>query len=393
MEIPHDPTGAFCQHNHVALSGRPGGAFAGLGFGVKDIFDIAGTKSSFGNPLWFDTHAPADSTAPVVQRLLDVGASMIGRTVSDELAYSLTGENVHYGTPVNPRDSSRIPGGSSCGSASAVAAGLVDFALGTDCGGSVRLPASYCGLLGIRPSLGRVSTSGVLPFSASFDVVGWFAGDAQILASVGKVLFDEPQPARVSTRLLLAEDAFAFVDSAIGEALRPAIREISDRLGKVERADVSDPGLEDWFNVFRTIQASEIWANHGAWIKQNDPKFGPGVAERMEWASAVTEEQVLSARVRHAEILKRIDDVLGENDVLCMPTSPRIAPLKNQDLDTIEVKYRHQAMGLLCVSGLGGLPQVSLPLTEIEGMPIGLSILARRGNDEMLLELAKSLME
>ena len=392
MEIPHDPTGAFCRHNHVALSGRPGGSFAGLGFGVKDIFDIAGTKSSFGNPLWFDTHAPADSTAPVVQRLLDVGASMAGRTVSDELAYSLTGENVHYGTPVNPRDSSRIPGGSSCGSASAVAAGLVDFALGTDCGGSVRLPASYCGFLGIRPSLGRVSTSGVLPFSASFDVVGWFARDAQILAGGCKVLFDEPRLAREPTRLLLAEDAFAFVDPTIRHALLPVIRGISDRLGKVGRADVSHPGLEDWFNVFRTIQASEIWANHGAWIKRNDPKFGPGVAERMEWASAVTEEQVLSARVRHAEILKRIDDVLGENDVLCMPTSPRIAPLKNQDLDTIEVKYRHQAMGLLCVSGLGGLPQVSLPLTEIEGMPIGLSILARRGNDEMLLEFAKSLM-
>jgi amidase len=393
MEIPHDPTGAFCRHNHVALPGRPGGAFDGLGFGVKDIFDIAGTKSSFGNPLWFETHAPADTTALAVQRLLDAGASMAGRTVSDELAYSLTGENVHYGTPVNPRDPSRIPGGSSCGSASAVAAGLVDFALGTDCGGSVRLPASYCGLLGIRPSLGRVSTSGVLPFSASFDVVGWFARDAGILADVGKVLFDEPRPARQATRLLLAEDAFAFVDPTIGEALRPAISRISDRLGKVERVDVSDPGLEDWFNVFRTIQASEIWANHGAWIKRHDPKFGPGIAERMEWASAVTAEQVLSARARHAEILKRIDDVLGENDVLCMPTSPRIAPLKNQDLNTIEVKYRHQAMGLLCGSGLGGLPQISLPLTEIDGMPIGLSILARRGNDEMLLELAKSLME
>lgn len=392
MDIPNDSSGAFCRHNHVVLTGASTGALAGLSFGVKDIFDIAGTTSSFGNPVWFDTHAPATTTAPTVQRLLDAGASMAGRTLSDELAYSLTGENVHYGTPVNPRDPDRIPGGSSCGSASAVASGLVDFALGTDCGGSVRLPSSYCGLFGIRPSLGRVSTEGVAPFSASFDVVGWFTRNAGLLADLGAVLFDTPRPAAKAKRLLIAGDAFGFVDPAIEETLRPAIERVAGHVGAVERVDVSGDGLEDWFNVFRVIQASEIWANHGPWIKQHQPAFGPGIDERMEWASAVTPGAVTVARTRHAEILARIDEALGEGDVLCMPSSPRIAPLKNQDIDTIEVTYRHQAMGLLCVSGLGGLPQVSLPLSESESMPLGLSLIARRGQDEMLLELARSIM-
>lgn len=392
MDIPNDPSGAFCRHNHVTLAGRAEGTLSGLEFGAKDIFDIAGTTSSFGNPLWFETHGPAKSTAPAVQRLLDAGASLAGRTLSDELAYSLTGENIHYGTPVNPRDPGRIPGGSSCGSASAVAAGLVDFALGTDCGGSVRLPSSYCGLFGIRPSLGRISTDGVLPFSASFDVVGWFARDAGVLADVGAVLFDAPRPASRPERFFVAKDAFAHVDGAIEKALQPAIQRIGRHFDPVDQIEICPDGLEQWFGVFRTIQASEVWANHGPWIERHGPTFGPGVDERMEWASKVTRQEVMRARDGHAEILERIDGLLGEVDVLCMPTSPRTAPMKNQDVDTIEVTYRHQAMGLLCVSGLGGLPQVSLPLTEFEGMPLGLSLIARRGNDEMLLDLAKSIM-
>jgi len=393
MRIPNDATGAFCRHNHVALAGRRNGSLAGLDFGVKDIFDIAQTTSSFGNPVWFETHEPALETAPAVKRLLDAGGSMVGRTVSDELAYSLTGENTHYGTPVNPRDPGRIPGGSSCGSASAVAAGLVDFALGTDCGGSVRLPSSYCGLLGIRPSLGRVSTEGVIPFSASFDVIGWFARDTRVLANVAEILLDIPRAARAPDRLIIAVDAFGFVDPSIKQALQPAINQVRGHFQRHDEKAICDDSLEDWFNVFRTIQASEIWANHGPWIERHNPTFGPGIDERMEWASKVLPCQVKDARARQMIIIDRINDVLGEDDVLCIPTSPRIAPLKNQDVNTIEVTYRHQAMGLLCISGLGGLPQISLPLTELECMPLGLSLVARHGNDEMLLEVAKSIME
>ena len=160
--IPNDPYNAFCRHTHVELDGASDGPLRGLTFAVKDVFDIAGHRTGNGNPVWLATHAPAARTASAVERLLAAGARVVGKTHTDELAYSLNGENVHYGTPTNPRAPGRIPGGSSSGSAAAVAGGLVDFALGTDCGGSVRLPASYCGIYGIRTSHGLVPADGVV---------------------------------------------------------------------------------------------------------------------------------------------------------------------------------------------------------------------------------------
>lgn len=388
-----DPIGAFCTGKQVKLAGASSGPLAGLAFGVKDIFDIAGTVTGFGNPVWAATHPPAEATAPAVQRLLDAGASMAGKTLTDEMAYSLTGENVHYGTPLNPRDPDRVPGGSSNGSVSAVANRLVDFALGTDCGGSVRLPASYCGILGIRPSLGRIAVDGIVPFSASFDVVGWFAREAKLLADVGGALFDTPHPSHAPRRLLIAEDAFGFVDKAVSAALQNAVQRVFGLFDDREHVTVCDEGLENWFNIFRIIQASEIWQNHGPWLRQHNPELGRGVRERMEWASKVTPEEVVPARRSHVAIKSRLDGLLGDNDILCLPTSPRIAPFRDAPVDDVEIRFRHQAMCLLCISGLGGLPQISLPLGELDGMPLGLSLIARHGNDETLLALARTIME
>jgi amidase len=168
----HDPLNAFCRHTHVELAGSGSGRLTGLTFAAKDVFDIAGHRTGNGNPVWLETHPPAERTASAVQRLLDAGARMVGKTHTDDMAYSLNGENVHYGTPVNPVAPGRIPGGSSSGSAAAVAGGLVDFALGTDCGGSVRLLASYCGLYGLRPTHGLAPADGVVPLASSFDAVG-----------------------------------------------------------------------------------------------------------------------------------------------------------------------------------------------------------------------------
>ena len=380
---------AFCIENHVSLLGNPSGALVDLTFGVKDIFDIESAKTGFGNPTWLKTHGPATTTAPAVKQLVDAGAHMIGKTLTDEMAYSLTGENAHYGTPQNPANPERIPGGSSNGSASAVAAGLVDFALGTDCGGSVRLPASYCGIFGIRPSLGRVSLDGVIPFSASFDVAGWFARDAEMLARVGNVLFENTGQPAVPNRLLIAKDAFEFVEPAVKTALQPALRQIAAWFDSCQSTSIYNGAIENWRHVFQTIQASEIWANHGQWITQHHPEFGPGIRERMDLASCIDPDNVADARKRHAEIKLYLDDLIGETDVLCLPSSPRIAPLKNTPVDEIEIDFRNQAMCLLCVSGLGGLPQISLPLAELNGMPLGLSLISRRGNDEILLDLAR----
>ena len=389
--LPNDPLGAFCRHNHAGLAGSGKGPLAGLTFAVKDLFDIKGERTGFGHPDWLATHPPAKRTAEAVKRLLAAGADMVGRTHCDELCYSLTGENVHYGAPVNVNAPGRIPGGSSNGSAAAVAGGLVDFALGSDCGGSVRIPASYCGILGMRPTWGRVSLEGAVPFGPSFDVAGWFARDAAIFEKVGRVLLEDRKKASKPRRLLIARDAFALVEPAVASALQPAVARLEALIGKGEQVEVAPEGLVAWFETFRTIQAAEVWASVGDWVGQARPKLGPGVKERVAWAATVTPAMLAEANVRRAKIRARMDELVGPDDVLCLPTSPRAAPLLGTPVDKIEIEYRNQAMCLLCIAGLAGLPQVSLPVAQIDGLPLGLSILGRRGADTMLLEVASAL--
>jgi amidase len=328
-----------------------------------------------------------------VQLLLDAGADMIGKTLTDELTYSLNGQNAHYGTPVNSAAPGRIPGGSSSGSASAVAGGLVDLALGTDCGGSVRLPASYCGILGIRPSHGRVSLDGVAPFTWSFDVAGWFAKDADVFARAGDVLLGEEGQAAPPRRLLFAEDAFGLVDREVSDALVPAVELAVSAIGDRQDIIVSPGSLFGWFETFRVIQAWEIWSNHREWIEETKPEFGPGIRDRVQWASRVTDDQAEAARARKAEIVERIRGLFGEGDVLCLPTSPRVAPLIDTPQDELEDRVRSQAMCLLCIAGLAGLPQVSLPLASLGGLPLGFSLVGPWGYDRQLLALAQRIME
>jgi len=391
-KIPHDTLGAFCRDNHMALEHTSNGTLDGLTFAAKDVFHIAGARTGFGNPDWLRTHPVETATAAVVQSILGAGADMIGRTVTDELTYSLSGENVHYGTPVNSAAPDRIPGGSSSGSASAVAGGLVDFALGTDCGGSVRLPASYCGILGMRPTHGHVSVDGVIPFAPSFDVVGWFARDAEVFERVGSVLLRQAANTTKARRLFLANDAFAQVDAGIIDALRPATDVLADFFGGGEELVVSTDGLAAWFEVFRVVQGSEIWANRRVWIEETKPTIGPGIRERIEWASAIEPAAIEQAREQHAAIRDYLGGLLHPGDILCLPTSPRVAPRKGLAQDTLEIEYRTQAMRLLCIAGLGGLPQVSVPLAMQDGLPLGLSLIGAPGSDMLLLALAAQLL-
>ncbi len=387
----NDTLGAFCRANPATLQGAATGALAGKTFAAKDVFDIAGTTTGFGQPDWLRTHAPATATASAVQKLLDAGASLAGRTLSDEMCYSLSGENVHYGTPLNPRAPDRIPGGSSNGSASAVAGGLADVALGTDCGGSVRIPASYCGLFGIRTSHGRVADDGVIPFAPTFDVVGWFARNGADLASLGNVLLPPGGDAAPPRRLLMAPSLLHRAEPGVRDAVTQGLQRLAARFGGIDVLNFAFDDLDSWRVTFQTVQASEIWANHGAWITATQPSFGPGIKERLAAASTITAGAAAAARTRLNQLRAEIRDLIQPGDVLCLPTAPRIAPLRGSPTDDVEIAYRNQAMSMLCIAGIGGLPQINIPLPTGAAPPIGLSLAGGYGADESLLALAASL--
>lgn len=384
--IPDDALGAFCRHTHVAVAGSGQGPLAGLTFGVKDIYDIAGHKTGFGNPDWLATHAPATQTAAVVAGLLAAGADMLGKTQTDELTYSLNGENAHYGTPVNVNAPGRIPGGSSSGSAAAVAGKLVDFALGSDTGGSVRAPASFCGIYGMRPTHGRIALTGACALAKSFDTAGWFARDAALLERVGQVLLGT-ETAPAPGELLLAQDALALLDGAAVAAVQPALARITAAVGAQRSVTVSAEGLPQWFQAFRVLQGAEIHAQLGDWVAKTKPKLGPGVRERMAWVATITADEVARAQAVRDAAWRQMDALLAANAVLVLPTVSDIAPLLNTPAAELD-DFRARAMSLLCIAGLAGLPQISLPLATLRGCPLGVSLLAARGNDALLLALA-----
>lgn len=383
--LERDHLGAFCKHTHVYRAGAGSGPLRGLTFGLKDIYDVSGHRTGFGSPDWLATHDEASSTATVATMLLDAGATIAGKTHTEEMAFSLTGENAHYGTPLNPAAPHRVPGGSSSGSAAAVAGRLVDFAIGSDTGGSVRAPASFCGIYGIRPTHGRISLDGACPLAPIFDTVGWFARDAALLAQIGDVLLGGT-PATPG-RLLLATDAFDLTLPGAADALAPAVARVTALLGDAEPVNVSIDGLPAWFDVFRVLQYDDIWTTHRAWVTRERPTFGPQVGPRFDAVAQVQPHEVAVMRERRVGIAARLDDMLAGNAVLLLPTVPDIAPLlKLPPAET--VAFRERALALLCIAGLGGLPQVNLPFGTLNGCPIGLSMIAARGNDEMLLDIA-----
>lgn len=385
-----DPYGAFCD-DPVVLPGAATGPLAGQRFGAKDVFDIAGRRSGAGNPDWLRTHPPARSTAGAVRRLLDAGATMAGKTHTDELTFSLSGENAHYGTPVNPAAPGRIPGGSSSGSASAVAGKLVDFALGTDTGGSVRLPASYCGILGFRPSHGRVANDHTVPLAPSFDTVGWFARDARLMQAIGRVLLTRHDYSPRLETLLLARDAFDLALKSVRPALDGALEPVIVRMKTDEVVSVYQGRPEEWMECFRTLQGLEIWQTHGAWIREVRPAFGPDVRVRFDWAASLDPLSAGPASEKRVTFTRHVAELLGASAVLCIPTAPSIAPLENTGGKELE-RFRERALSLLCIAGLAGLPQISLPLAMHDSCPLGISLVGPRNSDLQLLELACRIM-
>ncbi|MBW5448914.1 amidase [Cohnella sp. CFH 77786] len=376
--------GAYVRRD-IAAGPSGSGALDGLTFAVKDVFDIQGYTSSAGNPDWLQTHGPADRHAVSIQLLLSHGARLTGTTHTDELMYSLDGENEHYGTPVNPKAPERIPGGSSSGSAVAVSAGLVDFALGTDTGGSVRIPSSYCGIYGFRPTHGLVDMSGVIPLAPSFDTVGWMARDSKTLLDVGQVLLGgRPSVGAEFRHIYFAHDAWSIADAKCRDALTISIPFIH-RVEECKWIHLSPSGLTDWMNAFRTLQGLEIWETHGAWVEQTKPRFGTSIGKRFSWASTLQKDASHDLVQLRKDIRHRMSELLGDDGLLVIPTAPGIAPLRGQSGEEVEIR-RARTLQLCCIAGLAGLPQVTLPVAEINGSPIGLSVIAGLGQDVKLLE-------
>jgi amidase len=381
----------FVPHDLKApLAGAATGPLAGLTVAVKDMYDIAGERTGGGNPEWLATHEPAAKTAPIVERLLDAGATITGKTICDEFFFSVTGANAHYGTPLNPRAPGRLPGGSSSGSAAAVAAGASDVALGSDTGGSVRIPAALCGIYGIRPTHGRVDLTGAMAMASTFDVAGWFAAGPGLLRKLGSVLLDGPAERAPLTRLLLPTDAFAQADAPVAAALRRFLDRAAAALPRAEEIVVAPEGFDAWRNCFRTIQGREVWSVYGQWLERHRPTLGPGIRERLAYAATVSAADAEAARGVMAAARQHLRSVVTPGTVLCLPTAPCIAPPVDTPSAGLD-SYRARVMTLTVMSGLAGLPQVTLPAALVEGCPVGLSLLGSVGADEALLDLAVAL--
>ena len=392
MTILRDAARAFMPYPDVPVRHAAVGPLAGLTFAVKDLYDVAGYPTSGGQPFVLAMSGIKTTTAPAVQRLLDAGARFVGKTVTDEFAFSMNGQNAHFGAPVNGAAPERISGGSSSGSASAVSNRLCDFALGSDTGGSVRAPASHCGLVGLRPSHGRIPLAGVMDLAPSFDTCGWFARDVATYARVAEVLLGaDPAPLPTSPRLLAPTDVWALVAPDALAALRAPRSRIEAVLGAASAVTVAPGGLDEMYWSFRFLQGREAWQSDGPVIERFAPPMGPGVRERFAFSRDVTDAQVADAAAFRARFRAGFDALLGGDGVLVMPTMPDIAPLVAADEAALE-DYRNRAIRMLCISGLAACPQISLPLGERAGAPLGISLVGPVGSDRSLVALAERIV-
>lgn len=378
--------GAFVPGAIVHRAPRGAGPLSGLTFAAKDLFDVAGLVTGCGNPDWANTHEPAEADAWAVDALLNAGATLHGKTITDEISLGLLGINRFYGTPLNPRAPDRVPGGSSSGSAAAVAGGLVDVALGTDSGGSVRIPASFCGLYGLRPTHGRISTAGMMTQAPSFDTVGYFAASAATFGRVGAVLLGEQLVDALPDEIIVASDCFALADEPVRHALLPAI----DRLRPVIRVSESllaDGDLAEWSRHQRLLQQSEFHATFRDWIDRVNPRFSAEVAGAFADDGRMAASDIAAANAFRESASQRLDRLLDGRRMLCLPTSPILPIARDARLSEMRAAV-HRIVDLTCIAGLTGCPQVNLPMAVIDAVPVGLSLIGWRGGDAALIGAA-----
>jgi amidase len=376
----HPSTAPFVPGPQIRIEGRSSGPLTGLTFAAKDLFDVAGQPTGGGNHDWARWHPVPDKHAWAVQTLLNAGATLIGKTITDEVSLGILGENAFDGTPLNPKAPNHVPGGSSSGSASAVASCLCDTALGTDTGGSVRVPASFCGLYGIRPTHGRLPLDGMLAQAPSSDTTGWFARDAMTFARVSQVMLGEDLHQKLPKKLIIAVDAFGFADDDVQAALKPMVSRLTRPIGQ---------GLSVWARAQRMLQPAEAWETFRPWIEATNPRMAFVVARNLIAGSQISAAERAWAGLMRIEARARLTHLLGDGAILCLPTTPFPAPTKGQAISALNI-VRDRITCLAAHGGLTGVPQVSIPGATVNCLPVGLSIVGAHGQDAMLVAVAKA---
>ncbi len=351
----HDPVHALVPHTLTEpLVGAKSGPLAGLTFMVKDLFAIHGRKVSNGNPSFYEHATPAHETAPVIERLLASGASLTGITICDEFFYSVLGSNAHYGQPVNTRAPEHVTGGSSCGSAAAVAASMCDFALGSDTGGSIRVPASFSGLYGLRPTFGRIDTTGATAMAPSYDTIGFLARDADLFRKIGHVLLDGEKVETPVKRLILPEDVLGYAESSIDVALWQVFSRIGGALPQAERKIIAGEDIDSWRDAFRVIQGFEIQSTLLPFVQSHNVDLGPGIKERFEMAAKISFAEAEAAREVRAEVAKRMRGIAQPGTVIALPTTPTLPPERNIPDGASFAEFRTVTLQSTCLAGHAG---------------------------------------
>lgn len=386
------PLNAFLDVDQIAVANAQSGPLAGLRLAVKDIYDVAGYRTGCGNPQRYRETSPASATARAIQALLDSGARFVGKTQTDELAFSLMGLNAHFPSPVNPAAPGRVTGGSSSGSAAAVAGGFADIAIGSDTGGSIRAPASFCGLIGLRTTHGRISLDGTMPLAPSLDTFGWFARDMVIYDKVGAVLLGDDLHRHELQRPLALDVLDALVlGPKEADEYRGMVQNVASVIGAPQAASPLSHSIDDLYWCFRKLQGYEAWQSHGAWISEGDRMLGAGVKERFEHGATIDAATARCEAERRDAFRHELADRLDDDGVIVLPTVPGAAPLKAASFDDLQI-WRERALRLLCLSGLSGFPQITLPLGQVDGAPFGLSLLGPKNSDRQLVALAARIL-
>jgi Asp-tRNA(Asn)/Glu-tRNA(Gln) amidotransferase A subunit family amidase len=365
------------------VEGSESGPLAGTRVAVKDLFAVAGQVVGAGNPAWERSASVAARNAPAVQALLDAGGNVVGIARTDEFAYSLAGQNAHTGTPPNPAAPDRLPGGSTSGPAAAVATGSADLALGTDTAGSVRVPASYQGLWGLRTTHGSVSPEGLLPLAQTFDTIGWLARSPSLLSAAARASLPATGESLDGSVLLLDEQLLETTESSTRAAFTAWLADKPVR-------QVRLPDLGQLAETVRVVQAAEAWRNNGDWVRSHRGAIGADVLARFDAAATITPAAESAARADLDRLRRQVREVIGRG-ALCLPTVPGPAPYRQASGEQVR-RARTATLRMTAIAGIGGLPAVSCPALTVDAAPVGVCLVGPAGADLTLLDLAAALV-